>query len=284
MDIEQFVYKEHIAQELEFSKVYRYLDRYVREDIFTITDIKGKKAVRPNRTVWLFWMQGMENAPALIRKCCKSVQKHIPAGYDIVLLTEKNLREYVQLPEYIWKKYRQGYITTTHLSDIVRIELLCTYGGCWIDATVFCSGPIPECMLSGDLFLFKDTLMSRTVIKMSSWWMYADQKNRLIHAARNLLYSFWENETDIRNYYILHIIICKLAEEDTACRACFQRIPYFNNSTPHILYGRMGWEFNEKDWLILKNSTMVHKLSYKHKFLQGDIDNYYQALLEGKLG
>lgn len=283
MDLEQFVHKDHIKEELEYSGVYYYLSRYVNGSTYTIADLPGKKSVKQNQTVWIFWMQGMDNAPKLIRKCYESVCRNVPEGFDIVLLTGINLREYIQLPEFIWEKYRKGYITTTHLSDIIRLELLCTYGGCWIDATVFCSEAIPAYMVSGDMFLFRDTIMQNVVTKMSSWWLYADKSNRLIHATRNLLYSFWEEENIIHNYYLLHIIMSKLVDEDTACRGIFSRIPYFNNGMAHILFGKLGTEFDEREWEIVKDISVIHKLSYKYKFLQGDIYNFYQALLDDKL-
>lgn len=283
MDLEQFLYKDHIEEELEFSKVYRYLDRYIDEKIFSVADIQGVKSVKQNKTIWIFWMQGMENAPALVRTCYDSVRRNIPQGYDVILLTDKNLREYVSLPRFIWDKYEQGCISTAHLSDVIRVELLCTYGGCWVDATVFCSGSIPEYMVGGEMFLFKDTIMERLVIKMSNWWLCADKTNRLIHAMRNMLYAFWEQEKDVLNYYVFHIMISRLIDGDAECRRIFSEIPYLNNSTPHILYGRLGREFNERDWEILRSNTPVHKLSYKKRFLQGDIDSYYQAFLEGRL-
>lgn len=283
MDLEQFLYKDHIEEELEFSKVYRYLDRYINEKTFAIADIQGVKSVKRNRTIWVFWMQGMENAPALVRKCYDSVCRNIPQGYDVILLTDKNLREYVSLPKFVWDKYEQGCITTTHLSDIIRVELLCTYGGCWVDATVFCSGPVPEYMVSGEMFLFQDSITEKLVIRMSSWWLCAERTNRLMHAVRNMLYDFWGQETDIHNYYLLHIMISRLLDGDAECKRIFNEMPYLNNSAPHILYGRLGREFNARDWEILRNNTPVHKLSYKQRFLRGDIDSYYQAFLEGRL-
>ncbi|MBD5492108.1 MAG: hypothetical protein HDR16_08350 [Lachnospiraceae bacterium] len=284
MDLEQFLYKDQIEKELEFSKVYRYLDKYINEKTFAIADIQNVNSVKQNKTIWIFWMQGMENAPALVRKCYESVCKNVPQGYDIILLTDKNLREYVSLPRFIWDKYEQGYITTTHLSDIIRVELLCTYGGCWVDATVFCSGPVPEYMVSGEMFLFQDSITEKLVIKMSSWWLCAEKTNRLMHAVRNMLYDFWEQETDIHNYFVLHIMISRLIDADAECKRIFNEIPYFNNSTPHILWRRLGREFKERDWEILRGNTPVHKLSYKKRFLRGDIDSFYQALMEGKLG
>ncbi len=37
------------------------------------------------------------------------------------------------------------------------------------------------------------------------------------------------------------------------------------NEMPHILFDRIGWEFNEDDWEILKDISRVHKLSYKQR-------------------
>lgn len=283
MELEQFLYREHIEEELEFSRVYRYLDKYLNEKIFEITEIPYLKPVKQNKTVWVFWMQGMENAPSLVRTCYDSVCRNIPQGYDVVLLSENNLKEYISLPQFIWDKYERGCISTTHLSDIIRIELLCTYGGCWVDATVFCSGPVPEYMVSGEMFLFKDTIMEKLVIKMSNWWLYAEKTNRLMHAMRNMLYAFWEQEEDVQNYYLFHIMMSRIVDADAECGRIFYEIPYVDNSTPHILFGRLGREFQKRDWEILRNNTPVHKLSYKWRFLRGDIDSYYQAFLQGRL-
>lgn len=281
--LDGFVHKDFIQRELEYSEVYFYLDKYMDKKIYSVSDFPGKEFVKLNHTIWIFWMQGMEYAPELVQKCYESVCKSKPYGYEVILLTSGNLDAYIQLPEFIWKKYKDGCITTTHLSDIIRLELLCTYGGTWIDATVFCSRCIPDYMVSGDMFLFKASLMDDIVLKMSSWWMSADRSNRLIHAARNVLFSFWDNETNIRNYFLLHIIMSKLIDEDYECRLIFQGIPYISNSNPHVLQGKMSMEFDENEWEVIRNISGVHKLTYKQRYLRGDVYNYYQALLDDRL-
>ena len=282
--LERFVHKDLIERELRYSEVYHYLDKYINNiEIFTITDLSGKRSVKQNRTIWILWMQGMESAPKLIQKCYASICQNKPKDFDIILLTAENLREYIQLPAFIWEKHEQGYITTTHLSDIIRMELLCAYGGCWIDATVFCSGLIPDYMVNGKMFMFRASSMDNVVLKMSSWWIYAEKSNRLIHATRNALYSFWKRENDIHDYFLLHLIMSKIIDEDSICQAIFHEIPYFYNGQPHVLYGKMGMKFDEKEWNIIKDISKIHKLTYKQRYLQGDIYNYYQALLEGRL-
>ena len=54
---------------------------------------------------------------------------------EIVLITQDNLFNYVQFPDYILKKWEAGVITNTHFSDLLRLELLIKYGGTWSDET-----------------------------------------------------------------------------------------------------------------------------------------------------
>lgn len=283
MDIlQEFVHREFIQQELEFSELYRYLDRYGDAGTEGVQEasIERNGRIKLNRTIWLFWKQGLENAPELVKKCHDSVCRNVPDGFEIVLLSDQNLSKYIRLPDYIWDKYEKGYITTTHLSDMIRMELLCMYGGCWIDATVFCSGAMPMYMLTGEMFVFKlPSVLSVPVVKLSSWWMFSDSRNRLIHLTRQMLYEYWKQEVDMRNYFLLHIIMSKRIDEDPECRAIFQKIPYFNSGNAHVLQGKLGEKYAEEEWQIIKDASCIHKLTYKKKYLQGDICNYYTALL-----
>lgn len=285
-NIEKFIHRNFIEQELKFSELYRYLDKYRSTDAeaFQGFDTKKNESIKKNHTIWTLWKQGLENAPKLVQKCYESVCRNKPQDFEIILLNDENLNDYINLPDYIWDKYEKGYFTTTHLSDIIRLELLCTYGGCWIDATVFCGDIIPRYMVEGDMFVFKlPSVLSDPVLKLSSWWMSSDQSNRLIHMTRRMLYEYWKQETDIRNYFLLHIIMSKLIDEDLNCGTIFQKIPYFNSGNAHILQRKLGEAYDEKEWQIIRSVSCVQKLTYKNKYIQGDIYNYYTALLRDSL-
>lgn len=281
-DLGQFIHRDYIEQELRFSELYHYLDKYVTKDMFNIEELTGNSDV-DNRTIWFMWMQGLENAPDVIKKCYSSIYKNKPENYNLIFLTGQSLHNYINLPDYIWDKYNKGIISATHLSDIIRLELLVTYGGCWIDSTVFCSSTIPEYMLS-DMFLFKlNSVLSMPVIKMSSWWLAADKKNRIIHATRHMIYEYWKSEYLLRDYYLLHIIMSKVIDEDSSCRSIFQDIPFFSSANAQVLVGKLGLQYSKNQWDILKNSSLVQKLTYKKRYIKGDVYNYYMALLDGKL-
>lgn len=287
MDIaERFVHRHFIEQELEFSELYRYLDRYESNgtEVFQETDCKRNERVKLNNTIWMYWNQGLEDAPKLVQKCYESVCRNAPRDFEVILLTDRSLDEYIELPDYIWMKHEKGYITTTHLSDIIRLELLCTYGGCWIDATVYCSDTIPRYMLSGNMFVLKlPSVLCDPVVKISSWWMFSDRSNRLIHLTRRVLFEYWRVETDIRNYFLLHIIMSKLIDENADIKKIYHEIPYFNSGNAHVLQDKLGMEYVEEQWQIIKEVSCVHKLTYKNRYLQGDINNYYTVLLNDGL-
>lgn len=282
--MEEFIHEEFIDQEFKFSEVYRYIDKYKNYQIREPLPLGQNETVILNRTIWIYWKQGLDSAPKIVRKCYKSICSNKPDDFSIVLLTDENLNSYVQLPDYIWAKYNQGYITVTHLSDIIRLELLSMYGGCWIDATVFCSSTIPRYMMSGDMFFFKlASVMCNPVLKLSSWWIYAEQSNRMIHLTRQMLYEYWKKENEIRSYFLLHIMMSKIIDEDPLSRGIFYNIPYFNSGNAHVLQGKLGVEYDRNEWEIIQNISPVHKLTYKKRYLQGDVYNYYMAMLADKL-
>lgn len=212
--------------------------------------------------LWIFWWQGMENAPAIVRKCYQSVVDNL-SGWEITIITEQNYKDYVSFPNHILERFKKGHITLTHFSDLLRLELLIEHGGLWLDATVLCtSGDIPKSILNSDLFVYqalKPGADGRAIV-MSSWCMYAKTNNKILMATRMLLYKYWEKNVKMDDYFLLHqffTIVCNKYSEEA------KQIPPFCNSTPHILLLHLFDEFDEQFWEELKRMTCFHKLSYK---------------------
>ena len=62
-----------------------------------------------NDRVYVYWAQGIENAPELVKACVQSLKDWLPER-EIILLTADNLADYVQLPEAVMEQYRSGRI------------------------------------------------------------------------------------------------------------------------------------------------------------------------------
>jgi hypothetical protein len=239
--------------------------------------------VKENDTLWVLWFQGMINAPKLVKKCYELLCANKPKDFEIVVLDNANINEYIRLPEFVWDKFNKGIITATHLSDIIRMELLCTYGGCWIDSTVYCMDVIPQFMLQGELFMFKlGSITANPVLKMSSWWIYATKGNRLVQRTRDALYRYWEKENLLVDYFALHIIMSAIIDTDSVCSRMFGDVPYYSSSNAHVLQGKLASQYNDDEWNTIKCISPIQKLTYKNRYIKGDIYNYYSAIVDDK--
>lgn len=229
--------------------------------------------------VWVCWLQGMDQAPALVQRCYQSLQDHLQ-DREIVLLTEANYRDYVTFPDYVQEKIDKGIISRTHMSDLLRLELLIRYGGTWIDATVYCSGSeIPQYMLDSDLFMFQNLKpgLDGHATRVSSWFMTACTNNPVLLLARHLLYDYWKTKKSLVDYFLVHDML-ELAIETYPEE--WEKVVPFSNATPHILLLRMFETYNRDVWEVICQQTPFHKLSYKFSPEEGQRENtYYSHLL-----
>ena len=85
--------------------------------------------------IWACWWQG-ENAMPDIVKACYNAMHRFSDGHPVILITEKNYKDYVNMPDYIIRKQQSGEIDLTHFSDILRMMLLAQHGGIWMDSTL----------------------------------------------------------------------------------------------------------------------------------------------------
>lgn len=233
-----------------------------------------------SKKVWVCWFQGMENAPDIVQICFESMKEHL-TDREIILITSENMFDYVQFPNFVIHKWNQGKITHTHMTDLLRLELLIRYGGLWLDSTVFCSrniNEIPDYYFNSDLFMYQLLKPGRDghASYISSWLISAKSNNKLLMATRELLYSYWRENNNMWDYFLLHDFISMVFEfypDD------WKRIVPKDNATPHILLLRLFDKFDEQMWHAVKEEAPFHKLSYKFSKEQFEIkDTFYQKV------
>lgn len=212
--------------------------------------------------VWVCWLQGMEKAPEIVKKCYRSLIDNLE-DREIVLLTNENYKDWVTFPEHIQKKIDNGIITRTHMTDFLRLELLQHYGGTWIDATVFCSGKnIPDYIWNSDFFIYQvlkpglDAHAQRT----SSWFITAYTNHPIVMLVKELLYEYWKTNNRMADYFLIHDFV-ELALE--AYPEEWLKVVPISNSIPHVLLLRFEEQYDERVWQATKEVTPFHKLSWK---------------------
>ena len=230
--------------------------------------------------VWVCWFQGMENAPSIVQRCFQSLIKNL-TDREIILITSDNIFDYVQFPDYIINKWENGQITDTHMTDLLRLELLIKYGGMWLDATVLCTSnsiDIPDYFFDSDLFLYQSLKPGRDGHShlTSSWLISAKTNNKMLMAIRYLCYEYWKENTQMIDYFLLHDFISIVLEyypED------WKRIVPRDNATPHILLLRLFDQYDEEMSKAIKVQTPFHKMTYKFEEEQTKQGGTYYYML-----
>ncbi len=157
-----------------------------------------------NSNIWIFWWQGYEAAPLLVKKCIDSITRNAE-NHPVVLITKENWRNYADIPDYIIQKLEKGVITLTHFSDILRMVLISKHGGLWLDATIFVSREIPEYCFELPYFsIHYETSTSRIAQGKWAGFCQAGQKDSLIHIfCRDIFFSYWKKYNKLIDYFLI---------------------------------------------------------------------------------
>jgi hypothetical protein len=93
------------------------------------------------RKIWTYW-DNPDKIPKTVKMCMESWKKHNP-DYEIVLLTKKNFKGYVTIPEEV-RDHPHFNDSPQRFADLVRLYALEEHGGIWIDASVLVKKPFDE--------------------------------------------------------------------------------------------------------------------------------------------
>lgn len=238
--------------------------------------VKPKKS-SSSRVIWQYWGQGLDNAPELVQSCTKSVRENLPCGYDYVFLTDKNVKEWIDLPEFIDQRLQEGNgYSRTFSSDIIRLSLLKAYGGIWVDSTVLLTGRIPERYMESSFFCFyrgarpNDWRMWERFnpmyfswrrmfkVHMCSSFLIAHPNHPLVTALLDILLSYWKNEQYWRHYFILQLIFEELVSNYFSEEAW----SWDSDLLCHQMLINCRSQYDANKWNKIVSSCPIHKLTY----------------------
>lgn len=260
--------------------LYDYLQKYSY-----VLEQPLKPAGKPNPfpdKVWVCWLQGMEQAPAVVKKCVETIYRHAGGEDRVIVLSEQNMSDYIQMPVDLLEKWKKGIISNTHFSDLLRLALLVEYGGVWIDSTSYLTEDLPDDVVEADLFCFKAGPIAKIIA--SNWFFAAKPHHEVLEKTRNLLYEYWRKENKLVAYSIFHPFFTMAVESTPACREAWQQVPSFNDMNAKVLSDELFTPYSPERWKQICRFSFVHKLSYKY----GEEEyrkpgTFYAMLLQDKL-
>ena len=220
------------------------------------------------KIVWFSWLQGMDNAPEIVKACLVSQRKHLP-DYDFRIVDLENYRQWVKLPEYVIKKFRKGQIPPASFSDILRLSLLKKYGGVWMDASVYCSGfgndklrERWENVMSSELTVFRYFKRGhREASGLSTWFFAAVPNHIVISSVLDILLAYWKDYDCLVDYYVIHLFLGMILHEFPEVVA---KMPRENSYHSLLLGNALGRTYREEAWKELIEHVSIHKLNYRN--------------------
>lgn len=262
--------KELHFEDVAFNKL-KNKYKYVLDEAPTEYELSGDNA----KIIWVCWLQGIENAPLLVKRCYESLIKNMPE-FEIRVINEDNMLDYVDIPDYIIEKWKKGIISNAHFSDILRVALLVKHGGVWIDATVLCTNnDLTKYIVNSPIFVFKSVMRGSDTISASSWLISSKPNNPILILMQRLLNEYWKKENIIINYYMIHLFFTMAIEKYPEI---WNELPTFNNVNPHILVNEMNNKFCEDRYEEINKISSFHKLNYKLDYNE-EPDTFYTNII-----
>lgn len=264
------------AREKKKLEIFEYLDtddlfKNRRKEISIPVFYGAAKPLAP-KIIWLYWAQGEENAPNIVKLCIKSWKQFNP-NHEIRVLDDSSLVKWVKMDE---SAKRHGMAC---FSDHVRLNLLKKYGGIWADATLFCSQPI-------DYFINITTQLSQFFVfskpapdRLISNWLIASHSDSYLLNEWSFLFEYYLDKLVLDNrashhYYFAHYLFEYLITGNDSAEQIWKTMPQICVSSSSRL-GSMArlYNTNQEDWelndvlseRIVKHLQKfpVHKLTWK---------------------
>jgi Capsular polysaccharide synthesis protein. len=270
-------YKRIVAKHKEVADFWNpIIDEYCKGSIEKYS-FTPKVKFDDQKIVWQYWGQGInESTPEIVKICFDSIDKYC-ADYKIIRLTDNNISDYLDLPEFVYEKLANNKaFTRTFFSDLLRLCLLTTYGGVWLDATILLTGKLPLEYTRYDFFMFqrdekaehKDFWEKSYAyywgwgesfrVNMLSSVLFAKKGSIVINSLTNLMLYYWKNETKLNDYFCFQILFNELVKGKLRDKNC----TIISDTIPHIFQAKINSEYNWINEDEMFRVTTIHKMSY----------------------
>ena len=208
------------------------------------------------RKIWIYWAQGLEEAPEIVQYCINSWKQHNPT-WDIVFLNDRTVGNFINASDLNKRINRTAY------SDILRCRLLRQYGGVWVDATVLCTKPLDDwlnALMYSGFFVYSWPTSDRPI---SSWFMASVKGGKTITRLTIEVDDYWRNNRwKPSTYFWLHSIFLYLIVIDADFKKSWRMMPKVSAVFPLMLQRFLLGHIHD-DYIDSILSSPVHKLTWK---------------------
>ena len=263
-----------------------------KADINNIIDMDDMVERDFPKIVWTMWQQGEAQMPETVKATVKTIKEFAErSGCEFHLLTDKNLKRFVNIPKDITEKYNKKELSAAHYSDIVRFSLLYQYGGIWMDATLFVSPYATLEMFEGDFFSLNHPpthpeQIERTIgdFKWSGFLLAGKKEKTYFKHIYELYIYFVRKYSFFISYLMMDYFILseyelneefKVSVDDLPILAPAERVWFLREHADKF--------FDEKEWEEVLKMTPILKTTYKINEKEIVPNSYLYKLYQGEL-
>ena len=261
------------------------IPRYFRRYLPAVQAVPERKVIKDDKNdkIFTIWLQGEENAPALIKACFRSIRNH--CKQELVVLDENTIFDYITLPQEIIEKSKNGKIKHAHFADICRVELLYEHGGYWLDSTGFVTSPIPEWIEKEDFFVY---LTGPNVGSPYSFMQNCFIRSRkgafLLDAWRAMILDYWMHENHNFDYFMHQLLFKTLVMNDERAKKYFAKMPHVDQDSTHALWWAYGDKpFNQKVFDEVTSGSFFQKTTYNSPWVKNIVPGTFADVMVNKM-
>lgn len=233
----------------------------------------------PSDRVFTYWAQGLDQAPPVVRE--NFDRMHRVFGERLVILTDENSEEWVPRPKF--EAYRPNMVPRER-SDVLRMDLLRTYGGLWLDSTCLVTEPFT---VPPGFFAFpKEGKRAVGTARLSVWALASEPGGYLASLFAEALHAYWSSYDEALDYYFIHHIFEVLCLLDPAFDEEWQRAASVGRSwgiAPRELYRVMGEDYDPERAAQILEGSPVHKLNHKGAARRASDRSFLAAVIDGRM-
>ena len=227
-----------------------------------------------NKTVWLLWFQGWDNAPHLQKVVANSWEINNPT-WTIRYLDMENLKDYITDIEYIYDDKKD--ISYQAKSDIIRLSLLKNHGGVWADSTMLCMQPldswVENAITPSDFWMYHGKGAGMDIKNgPASWFIVSKKGSYIITKWKQACDNFWKTNNYTDNYFWMDGLFKDLFETDPVFRNEWNAVKFLSceeDGSSHTLSTHGVFSNNDQIKRIFKETP-----PYALKFWKDNNDRF----------
>lgn len=273
------IFKTNFFYKLKHKTILNYLRKDCSKVIDKYKDYVNEENSKENN-IYVFWYQGIDTAPMLIKKCVNSIKKH--SKMNVIVITKDNYKEYTDIDNSIIEKLENKEITYTFFSDILRFNLLKNHGGLWLDATIFASS---DFNIDGDFFTIKKRIENNKFVSEGKWTSYAiggNKENLIFHFMNDLFKDYLSRRSILIDYYLVDYALELAYTSFDSAKNDIDSVSD-NNENVYELISVINENYDKHKYEEIVDNTYFHKLTYKCEFDLDNKESYYHMIISEKL-